>query len=40
MKPPLYVFAVAKMRFAKKEHPVDENRNGKLDPLELEDYAV
>ena len=33
------VFAVTKMRFAKKEHPVDENKNGKLDRRELEDWS-
>ena len=33
------VFAVEKMRFAKKEHPVDENKNGKLDRSELEDRS-
>lgn len=33
------VFAVTKMRFAKKEHPVDENKNGKLDRWELEDRS-
>ena len=27
------------MRFAKKEHPVDENKNGKLDRSELEDRS-
>ena len=32
-------FAVTKMRFAKKEHPVDENKNGKLDRRELEDWS-
>ena len=30
---------VTKMRFAKKEHPVDENKNGKLDRRELEDWS-
>lgn len=30
-------YHVTKMRFAKKEHPVDENKNGKLDRWELED---
>ncbi len=32
-------FALTKMRFAKKEHPVDENRNGKLERWELEDHT-
>ena len=32
-------FAVTKMRFAKKECPVDENRNGRLDRWELEDRS-
>jgi predicted helicase len=31
------VFALTKMRFAKKDYPVDENHNGKLDRWELED---
>ena len=30
-------FALTKMRFAKKDYPVDENHNGKLDRWELED---
>ena len=33
------LYAVTKMRFAKKECPVDENRNGKLDRWELEDRS-
>ena len=32
-------YQVTKMRFAKKECPVDENRNGKLDRWELEDRS-
>ena len=32
-------YRVTKMRFAKKEHPVDENKNGKLDRWELEDRS-
>ena len=32
-------YAMTKMRFAKKEHPVDENKNGKLDRWELEDRS-
>ena len=32
-------YQVTKMRFAKKERPVDENRNGKLDRWELEDRS-
>ena len=32
-------YAVTKMRFAKKENPVDENKNGKLDRWELEDRS-
>lgn len=32
-------YHVTKMRFAKKEHPVDENKNGKLDRWELEDRS-
>ena len=32
-------FNLTKMRFAKKEHPVDENKNGKLDRSELEDRS-
>ena len=38
-RPATAVFAVTKMRFAKKEHPVDENKNGKLDRWELEDRS-
>ena len=30
---------MTKMRFAKKERPVDENKNGKLDRWELEDRS-
>lgn len=33
------LYTVTKMRFAKKDHPVDENRNGKLDRWELEDRS-
>lgn len=33
------LYTVTKMRFAKKECPVDENRNGKLDRWELEDRS-
>lgn len=33
------LYAVTKMRFAKKTSPVDENRNGKLDRWELEDRS-
>ena len=33
------LYTVTKMRFAKKEHPVDENRNGKLDRWEFEDRS-
>ena len=33
------LYAVTKMRFTKKDHPVDENRNGKLDRWELEDRS-
>ena len=32
-------YQVTKMRFAKKERPVDENKNGKLDRWELEDRS-
>ena len=32
-------YHVTKMRFAKKENPVDENKNGKLDRWELEDRS-
>ena len=32
-------YAMTKMRFAEKEHPVDENKNGKLDRRELEDRS-
>ena len=33
------LYAVTKMRFAKKECPVDENRNGKLERFEREDRS-
>ena len=36
---PSGTFSITKMRFAKKEHPVDENRNGKLERWELEDRS-
>ena len=32
-------YTVAKIRFAKKEYPIDENKNGKLDRCELEDRS-